>query len=226
MNDIRAVADRSDHAVAAPRRGAYARVRDLLQGDAYPANVYEVADKVGVEVSFRFKVLQANRHPKTGAGRRPAAWDYRVGYHPALYIQADDVRGEAAPSSQIGGTVLVPVWGWIKAGPPDQGDEAFDNAFLLDKGPIGDGTFFMLKVLGDSMINAGIADGDWVVVHQQEDAKNGEIVAAVAGEGVTVKTLHREPGVLELVPHNPNYEPIQVTELSLLGVVVGVVRQD
>jgi repressor LexA len=75
------------------------------------------------------------------------------------------------------------------------------------------------------MINAEIANGDWVVVRQQKDAKNGEIVAAMIGGDVTVKTLHREPGVLELVPQNPDYKPIPVSELTLLGTVVGVVRQ-
>jgi repressor LexA len=83
----------------------------------------------------------------------------------------------------------------------------------------------MLKVVGDSMVNAGIADGNWVVVRQQQDAKNGEVVAAMVEGQVTVKTLHREPGLLELVPQNPDYEPIPVAELTILGAVIGVVHQ-
>lgn len=121
--------------------------------------------------------------------------------------------------------MLVPVCGWIPAGPLNLANQAFESAFLLDKRPIGDGTFFMLKVVGDSMMNAGIADGNWVVVRQQDDAKNGEIVAAMVEGQVTVKTLHREPGLLELVPQNPAYKPIPVAELTILGAVVGVVRQ-
>jgi repressor LexA len=225
MNDIRVVPDRSDYAVVALRRRVYAGIRDLLEGSGCPANVYEVADTVGAEVSYRLNVLQPNGHLETGARRRLAAWERRVGYHPALYIEADDVPGEAALHSRIGGTVLVPVCGWIPAGPLNLANQTFESAFLLDKRPIGDGTFFMLKVVGDSMINAEIANGDWVVVRQQKDAKNGEIVAAMIGGDVTVKTLHREPGVLELVPQNPDYEPIPVSELTLLGTVVGVVRQ-
>jgi hypothetical protein len=117
MNDIRAVPDRPDCAVAVPRRRVYADVRDFLQGSGCPANVYEVADTVGVQVSYRLKVLQANGRLRSGAGRRFAAWERRVGYHPALYIEADDLPSEVPFPSQIGGTVLVPVCGWIPAGP-------------------------------------------------------------------------------------------------------------
>jgi repressor LexA len=225
MNEIRVVSDHPDSAVAAPRPRVPADVRHFLQGNSRPANVYEVADTVGAKVPYRLNVLHPNGHLRTGAGRRSAAWERRVGYHPALYIEADDVPGEATLPSQIGGILLVPVCGWIPAGPLNLAHQAFESAFLLDKRPIGDGTFFMLKVVGDSMINAGIAGGNWVVVRQQEDAKNGEIVAAMTDGEVTVKTLHREPGLLELVPQNPDYEPIPVTELTILGTVVGVVRQ-
>ena len=106
-------------------------------------------------------------------------------------------------------------------------NQAVESAFLLDKQSIGEGTFFMLKVVGDSMINAGIVDGDWVVVRQQKHAQNGEIVAALIGGEVTVKTLHRdETSLLGLVPQNPDYQPIPVAEpTSILGKVVGVVCQ-
>ena len=225
MNKIRAVSDHPDSAVVTPRPRVPADVRHFLQGSGRPANVYEVADTVGAKVSYRLNVLKATGHLRAGAGRRSAAWERRGGYHPALYIEADDVPDEAVLPSQIGGTVLLPVCGWIPAGPLNLANQAFESAFLLDKRPIGDGTFFMLKVVGDSMINAGIADGNWVVVRQQQDAKNGEIVAAMVEGQVTVKTLHREPGLQELVPQNPDYEPIPVAELTILGAVVGVVRQ-
>jgi repressor LexA len=221
---IRQVPDRPDHAVAVPRRRVYADVLDFLQGSGCPADVYEVCDAAGLNVSYRLKVLQANGRMRSGAGRLFAAWERRVGY-PALHIEADDVPGEVTFPFQIGATVLVPVCGWIPAGPLNLANQAFESAFLLDKRPVGEGTFFMLKVVGDSMINAGIADGNWVVVRQQEDAKNGEIVAAMVDGEVTVKTLHREPGLLELVPQNPGYEPIPVADLTILGTVVGVVRQ-
>jgi repressor LexA len=225
VNYIREASDRPDHAVAVPRRRAYADVRDFLQGSGRPADdVYEVCDAAGLNVSYRLKVLQANGHMHSSGGRRYAAWERRVGY-PALQIEADDLPGEVPLPFQIGATVLVPVYGWIPAGPLNLANQAFESAFLLDKRPVGEGTLFMLKVVGDSMINAGIADGNWVVVRQQADATNGEIVVAMIGGEVTVKTLHREPDLLELVPQNPDYQPIPVAELTILGTVVGVVRQ-
>lgn len=230
MSDIRAMPHRPDSVVAAPRRGAHAAVRDFIQGSGCPASVYEVADRVGIQVCYRLRVLRATGRLRKGARRRFAAWDPRIGYHPALYVEAADVPSEVHLPSPIGAVVLVPVYGWIPGSPlnetgdPDD-DPAVESAFLLDKRPIGDGTLFMLKVLGDSMINAGIADGNWVVVRQQKDAKDGDIVAAMVDREVTVKTLRREPGHLELMPQNPDFEPIPVTELTILGKVVGVVRQ-
>jgi len=227
VNYIREVLHPPDHAVGVPRRRVYADFRDFLQGSGYPANVYEVCEAVGLKVSYRLKILQANGHQRMGAGRRYAAWERRVG-SPALQVEVHDLPRDVTFPSRIGATVLVPVCGWIPAGPLNLANQAFESAFLLDRRPLGDGTLFMLKVVGDSMINAGIADGTWVVVRQQEDARDGEIVAAMVRGEVTVKTLHREPGLLELLPQNPDHEPIPVadlTKLRILGTVVGVVRQ-
>ena len=227
MSDIRGVQDRPDRAVVAPRRRVYSDVLDFLRGGACRATVFEVCDAVGLEVSYRLRILEVNGQPGSGAARQSTAWqrwERRFG-HPVLHIEAADLPDEVTLPFQIGATVLVPVCGWIPAGPLNLAHQAFESAFLLDKRPIGEGTLFMLKVVGDSMINAGIADGNWVVVRQQADANNGEIVAAMIDGDVTVKTLHRESGLLELVPQNPDYEPIPVAELTILGTVVGVVRQ-
>jgi repressor LexA len=221
----REASDRPDHAVAVPRRRVHADVRDFLQGSGCPADdVHEVCDAAGLEVPYRLDVLRANGHMRSGAGRLYAARERRVGY-PALHIEADDLPAEVPLPFQIGATVPVPVFGWIQAGPLNLANQAVESAFLLDKRPVGERTLFMLKVVGDSMINAGIADGDWVAVRQQEDARNGEIVVAMVGGEATVKTLHREPDLLELVPQNPDYQPIPVAGLTILGTVVGVVRQ-
>jgi repressor LexA len=119
--------------------------------------------------------------------------------------------------------------GRIAAGTPVLAEETIEDIFPLPKQIVGDGTLFLLKVVGDSMINAAIADGDWVVVRKQEDAENGEIVAALI-EGIedeaTVKTLRRaSDGHIWLMPHNPAYDPIPGDDATILGRVVAVLRR-
>jgi repressor LexA len=168
VDGSRGVSDRPDRAAVAPRRRVYSDVRDFLLGSGSRATVFDVCDAVGLEISYRLKVLQVNGPPRRGAAGRSKAWERwerRFG-HPALLIEADDLPGEVTLPFQIGAAVLVPVCGWIPAGPLNLANQASESAFLLDKRPIGEGTHFMLKVVGDSMINAGIADGNWVVVRQ------------------------------------------------------------
>ncbi|MDQ3663541.1 MAG: repressor LexA, partial [Actinomycetota bacterium] len=90
---------------------------------------------------------------------------------------------------------------------------------------VGEGTLFMLEVRGDSMVDAAICDGDFVVIRQQPSAENGEIVAALLDDEATVKTLRRRDGTTWLMPHNPAYEPIDGTAASILGKVVAVLRR-
>jgi repressor LexA len=224
MHDTREIPDRPHYAVGASRGRVHANVRDFLQDAGRPASVFEVCDIVALEVTYRFKLLQQDRHSPSGARSRFADWERRVGTH-ALYVDAHDLPGELSLPVQIGAIELVPVWGRIPAGPLNLASQAVEGAFLLDRRYLGEGRFFMLKVAGDSMINAGIADGSWLVVRQQQEARDGQIVAAMIDGEVTVKTLHQEPGVVELVPQNRKYKPIPVDELSILGVVVGVVDQ-
>ena len=115
--------------------------------------------------------------------------------------------------------------GRIAAGIPILAEEQVEDVFPLPRQLVGDGTLFLLKVAGDSMINAAIADGDWVVVRQQEDADNGEIVAAMVEGEATVKTLKRSDGHAWLMPHNPAYTPILGDDATILGKVVAVLRR-
>jgi len=96
----------------------------------------------------------------------------------------------------------------IAAGGPILAEQAVEDVFPLPRQLVGEGTLFLLKVAGDSMMNAAITDGDWVVVRQQEDAENGEIVAAMLDGEATVKTFKRGDGHVWLIPHNPAYTPI------------------
>jgi repressor LexA len=119
----------------------------------------------------------------------------------------------------------VPVVGRIAAGRPVLADEAVEEVFPLPRQLVGEGTLFMLRVTGDSMVDAAICDGDWVVVRQQPVAENGEIVAAMIEGEATVKTYKRRDGQVWLVPQNPAYEPISGNEATVLGRVVAVMRR-
>ncbi|MGO1167471.1 MAG: transcriptional repressor LexA [Janibacter sp.] len=118
----------------------------------------------------------------------------------------------------------VPVLGQIAAGVPITAEEVVDDVFPLPKQIVGEGSLFLLKVVGDSMIDAAICDGDWVVVHQQQHADNGDIVAAMLDHEATVKTFKRTDGHAWLLPHNPAFDPIDGDHASILGKVTAVLR--
>jgi repressor LexA len=119
----------------------------------------------------------------------------------------------------------VPVVGRIAAGGPILAEERVEEVFPLPRRLVGDGTLFLLEVRGDSMIEAAICDGDFVVVRQQPTAENGEIVAAMIDGEATVKTFQRKDGFVWLLPHNPAYEPIDGRDAVVLGKVVTVMRR-
>ncbi|MFP3713634.1 transcriptional repressor LexA [Puerhibacterium sp. TATVAM-FAB25] len=123
----------------------------------------------------------------------------------------------AAPS-------YVPVVGRIAAGGPILAEQLVEDVFPLPRQLVGDGELFLLKVQGDSMVDAAICDGDWVVVRRQPVAENGEVVAAMLDGEATVKTFKRERGHLWLLPQNPAYAPIPGDEAQVLGRVVAVLR--
>jgi repressor LexA len=99
------------------------------------------------------------------------------------------------------------------------------DVFLLPRQLVGDGELFLLKVFGDSMINAGISDGDWVVVREQPAAEDGEIVAAMIEGDATLKTFKQSDGHIWLIPANPAYEPIPGDKANIIGKAVAVLRR-
>lgn len=120
---------------------------------------------------------------------------------------------------------MVPLIGRIAAGGPLLAEQVVEDVFPLPRQVVGDGTLFLLQVVGDSMIDAAICDGDWVVVRQQPVAENGEIVAAMIDGEATVKTYRRRDGHVWLMPHNPAYTPILGDEATVLGKVTAVLRR-
>jgi repressor LexA len=118
----------------------------------------------------------------------------------------------------------VPVVGRIAAGGPILAEQAVEDVFPLPRQLVGDGELFLLKVVGDSMVDAAICDGDWVVVRQQQVAENGDIVAAMIDGEATVKTFQRRDGHVWLMPHNPEFAPIPGDDATVLGRVSAVLR--
>lgn len=120
--------------------------------------------------------------------------------------------------------VSVPLVGRIAAGIPITAEQHVDDVMGLPRTLVGNGDLFMLKVVGDSMIDAAICDGDWVVVRQQATADNGDIVAALLDEEATVKVFKQRDGHTWLLPQNSAYEPILGDHATVLGKVVTVLR--
>ena len=119
----------------------------------------------------------------------------------------------------------VPMVGRIAAGGPILAEEQVEEVMPLPRSLVGDGTLFLLEVSGDSMIDAAICNGDYVVVRQEQTAENGEIVAALIDGEATVKTFQRKDGQVWLLPHNEAYDPIDGTHATVLGKVTAVLRR-
>jgi repressor LexA len=152
---------------------------------------------------------------------RPRAVDVRGADELVTPIVSTDVAG----SDALPEPTFVPVLGRIAAGGPILAEEAVEDVFPLPRELVGEGSLFLLKVVGDSMVDAAICDGDWVVIRQQNVADNGDIVAAMIDGEATVKTFKRTRGQVWLMPHNPAFDPIPGNDAAVLGKVVTVIRK-
>jgi repressor LexA len=137
------------------------------------------------------------------------------------------ITGKAGTLRAVGtqNAAYVRLVGEIAAGHPKDANQSVEDVFPLPKQLVGEGDLFLLRVVGDSMINAAIADGDWVVVREQHVAENGEIVAAMIEGEATVKSYRMSDGHIWLIPHNSAFTPIQGDDATILGKVVSVLRR-
>ncbi|MGO8886488.1 MAG: transcriptional repressor LexA [Streptosporangiaceae bacterium] len=208
-------------------------IRESVQRRGYPPSMREIGEAVGLtstsSVSYQLSTLQNKGYLRRDAGR-PRTVEVRLPGHPAIRPE-HEVDDSAAAD---GGTmdivsqeaVFVPLVGRIAAGGPILAEQSIEDIFPLPRQIVGEGNLFLLKVVGDSMINAAIADGDWVVVRQQPVAENSDIVAAMIDGEATVKTFKRAgDGHVWLMPHNPAYTPIPGDQAEILGRVVAVLRR-
>jgi repressor LexA len=202
-------------------------IRDSVQRRGYPPSMREIGEAVGLtstsSVSYQLSTLQAKGYLRRDAGR-PRTVEVRLPGHPAVRPERDpDDDSPMDIASQE--AAYVPLIGRIAAGGPILAEEAIEDIFPLPRQIVGEGNLFLLRVVGDSMINAAIADGDWVVVRQQPVAENGDIVAAMLEGEATVKTFKRAVDHIWLMPHNPAYVPIPGDDAEILGKVVAVLRR-
>jgi repressor LexA len=199
-------------------------IRASVTSRGYPPSIREIGDAVGLtstsSVAHQLRTLERKGFLRRDANR-PRAVDVR---------SADDVAA-AAPLTDVAGSdalprpTYVPVLGRIAAGGPILAEQAVEDIFPLPRELVGEGTLFLLKVVGDSMVEAAICDGDWVVVRQQNVADNGDIVAAMLDGEATVKTFKRAGGQVWLMPHNPAFDPIPGNDATVLGKIVTVIRK-
>lgn len=207
-------------------------IRDAVQDRGFPPSMREIGDAVGLQstssVAHQLAVLEQKGYIRRDPNK-PRALDVRAPGEldepaattdPAMHPIQDDALNAGSPAP-----VLVPVLGRIAAGGPILAEQMVEEVFPLPRTLVGEGTLYMLKVQGDSMVEAAIADGDWVVVRQQQDAENGDIVAAMIDGEATVKTFRRREGHAWLIPQNPAYSPIPADDASILGRVVAVLRK-
>jgi repressor LexA len=205
-------------------------IRGSVDRRGYPPSMREIGEAVGLtsssSVSHQLATLERKGFLRRDPNRpraievRPAdrgAGQAEVASPPAY---DETGSGDARPAASY-----VPVVGRIAAGGPILAEEAVDDVFPMPRQVVGDGTLFLLQVRGDSMVDAAICDGDWVVVRQQPVAESGEIVAAMIEGEATVKTFKRRDGHVWLMPHNPSYEPIAGDEATILGRVTAVLRR-
>ncbi len=203
-------------------------IRDAVERRGYPPSMREIGEAAGLSspssVSHQLRTLEAKGFIRRDPNR-PRALEV---LSPQEVQQAEGGAGGAyggASADNRPAPSYVPLIGTIAAGGPILAEEAVEDVFPLPRQLVGDGSLFLLNVSGDSMVDAAICDGDWVVVRQQPNAENGEIVAAMIEGEATVKTLKHRDGEVWLLPHNPAYQPIPGGAAVILGKVVAVLRR-
>lgn len=228
-------------------KGLTARQKKILEtiqrsvnDNGYPPSMREIGDTVGL-ASLSSVTHQLSQLEKLGYLRRDPKRPRAMEVLMPLTLDGGTANpsGPASATPAVlrgvaGGTVtelptamdtaMVPLVGRIAAGGPILADQVIEDVMPLPRQLVGQGELFMLRVAGDSMVDAAICDGDWVVVRRQPDAVNGDIVAALLDDEATVKTFRQRDGHTWLLPQNTQYEPILGDHATIMGKVVSVLR--
>lgn len=210
------------------------RILEVIQNSkslrGYPPSIREIADAVGLQstssVSYHLNQLEQAGYLRR-EDKKPRAVDVRQ------YEKKDRKAPGRKPSAPVPDSTennlpsatYVPVVGQIAAGNPILAEQNVEAHFPLPDELVGDGELFLLQVVGDSMHDAGILNGDWVAVRSQSTADFGDFVAAMIDGEATVKEFHKDSDGLWLLPHNDLFEPIPAEHSQILGKVVAVLRK-
>ncbi|HZK24075.1 MAG TPA: transcriptional repressor LexA [Oscillospiraceae bacterium] len=188
-------------------------IKQEVKTKNYPPSVREIGEAVGLSSSSTVHAHLAKLEEKGLIRRDPSK-------PRAIALLEDDPAPGYIPE-----VVQVPLLGQVTAGEPILAEENIEEYFPLPKMMVRNDNVFLLRVRGDSMINAGILNGDSVIVRQQNNANNGEIVVAMLDDEATVKRFYKEKDSIRLQPENPHYEPIRSRDIMVIGKVIGVFRE-
>jgi repressor LexA len=190
-------------------------IKTATESQGYAPSMREIGDAAGLNspasVKYQLDILEEKGFIRRDENRGRAM----------EVVLPDHLAGESAPTDK---TRFIPLVGSIAAGVPITADQQVEETLPLPESLVGKGDLFMLKVKGESMLNAAICDGDYVVVRQQKDAQNGDIVAAMIDGEATVKTFSRKGGHIWLLPANDDFAPIDGDNCEVLGKVTAVLR--
>ena len=202
-----------------PRGETQDRILAYIQSEirerGYAPSVREIGEAVGLRSTSTVHG-HLMRLEKKGLLRRDAMKPRAMGLSPEYFSSEDEVVDDVR---------RLPVVGRVAAGQPILAEENIEEELPIPVGLTGSGEQFILRVRGESMIEAGILDGDYIVVRRQADAQNGEIVVALVEDSATVKRFYKENGYFRLQPENSTMEPIIVDEVSIVGKVVSLLRK-
>lgn len=199
----------------------YDFIRSYSDEHGYPPSVREIGAAVGLAspstVHMHLKVLEEQGLIKRDS-KKPRTIE-------VMGNQAASGQHLAEVTQDVDRDVItLPVVGRVAAGTPILAEQNIEDRLSLPTSVVGDASSFVLRVRGESMVNAGIFDGDYIVVKEQSDAHDGEIVVALIDDSATVKTFYREPGRIRLQPENDTMEPIYVENPTILGRVTALIR--
>ena len=190
-------------------------IKEAMETNGYPPSMREIGEAAGLSspssVKYQLEALEAKGWIRRDPSRGRALEVLTPGDE-----RFEDIKPER--------THNVPLVGRIAAGGPILAEQNVEEVFPLPASLVGEGDLFMLKVVGDSMIDAAICDGDFVVIRSQKDANKGEIVAAMIDGEARVKTFSKKSGQIWLLPANDSYQPIDGNQAEILGVVTAVLR--